>query len=204
MIAIVRRSFWRTDIAIDLGTAVTRVALGESAPLVRPSLADGTQALRSGVVADPDATVAVLRPLIRAATKFGIIRPKALVCVPTDVNEQEREAVVDCLIRAGASTTVVVPEPLAAAIGSGVDMLSPYAHMILDIGEGVTDCAIIKEGAIIASRAVRVGCCELREAVKKGVMEKWSISVTHDAAEYGMRNFDISYPYRDKEYGLFV
>jgi len=189
---ILSRSFWNPDIAVDLGTAVTRVTHGEGAPLEHLSIAGDKPALRSGVVADPDATVAVLQPLIRAAKKLGIMRPRALACVPTDANDQERGAVIDCLFRAGVSAVIVVPEPLAAAVGAGVDVSSPCAHMIIDIGEGVTDCAIIKEGAVVASRAVRIGCGELRDALRKGIMERWCIQITQDEAEYGLRTLGIS------------
>ncbi len=177
------RWFRNSAIAVDLGTARTRVACGTLPVLESPSVAEGRHALRCGVVVDRDAAVTVMQPLIKATKKLGILRPRAIACVPTDTDDRERDAVIDCVTKAGAQAVYLVPEPLAALVGAGVDVSSPYAHMVLDMGDGVTDCAIIKEGRIIVSRAVRIGCCDLRNAITTTILAEWGLSVTPQTAE---------------------
>lgn len=92
---------------------------------------------------------------------------------------------------AGASAILIVPEPLAAAIGAGVDISSTYANMILDIGEGVTDCAIIKEGQLHQTHAVRIGCASLRNAVMDIVWETCGTRINTDKAEQILREIGV-------------
>jgi len=98
--------------------------------------------------------VAVLEPILDGMKSIGILRPQAVACAPTDAAANEREMIIDIVSRAGTSAVVVVPEPLAAAIGGGIDVSSTYSQMVIDIGEGVTDCAIIKSGKIIETSAM--------------------------------------------------
>lgn len=197
-VAFLPRFYRNPAIAVDLGTAHTRVARSNRPALELPSVMGERLALRRGVVVDKDAAVAVLKTLIRSATnRFS--RPYALICVPTDADDRERAAVFDCVSEAGARAVFLVPEPLAAAVGAGVDVSSPYAHMVLDIGEGVTDCAIIKEGGIVASRAVRIGCGDLREAVTKTILSEWGLSVATDEAESILRRIDVERVASEKE-----
>ncbi len=197
--AIFSRSFYNPTVAVDLGTAHTRVAWGTQPAIELPSLAGERSALRYGVVVDQGAAVAVLQPLLKAANRLGILRPCAIACVPTDVSSQEREAVVDCVRKAGAAAVFVVLEPFAAAVGAGADISSPYAHMILDIGEGVTDCAIIREGKIIATRAVRLGCSDLREAIAGTILTEWGLCVTTQEAERILRRVGVVQAPGEKE-----
>ncbi len=160
-------SFLKPDIAIDLGTAWVRVAYGASGLYAVPSTLDGRAALKGGVVVDPSVAALVLSPLLNRVRRFGVVPPRAVACIPSDASERERDAVRDCVMKAGAADVFLVPEPLAAAIGAGVDVASPFADMILDVGEGVTDCAVIRSGRIAARLADRVGCADLRRAAMK-------------------------------------
>lgn len=183
-----RRQDWRPDIAIDLGTATTRVAARSYGIMARASEVGTTPALRSGVVVNGDAVVALLEPILSRVKSLGIVRPRALVCAPTDATPGEREAIVESVSRAGASAVVVVPEPLAAAVGGGVDVASPYTHMVIDIGEGVTDCAIIRSGKIMDTAAVRGGCGALRKALQEAVLRERHVRITKHNAELLLRN----------------
>lgn len=173
--AILSKSLWSPRIAVDLGTARTRVAWGNRMAVELPSMAEDRPALRCGVVVDKLAAVAVLRTLMGNFARQCFSRPKAIACVPTDADDRERDAVIDCVKEAGAQSVYLIPEPFAAAVGAGADLSSPYAHMIMDIGEGVTDCAVIREGRIVASRAVRIGCGDLRDAVADSILTEWGL-----------------------------
>jgi len=174
-------------LAIDLGTANTRVyALGKGLIAENPSVVQrepretglpvGTGdsraekdayllPVRSGVVIDVDAAVALLQPLIRRAQRFGLLRPRGIVCLPTGARQSEREALVEAARRCGVSVLAVAPEPLAAALGGGLKVDSAYAQMLVDIGGGVTDIAVIRSGRIIHSRAIRTACGDLQSAI---------------------------------------
>lgn len=156
---------WRQTVAMDIGTATTRIAAGESRTLEHRSRLGSTSALSAGVVVDGEALVEILQPLIARTKVFGIVKPCVLACAPSDAREEERELLVRCIVKAGAASVSVIPEPLAAAVGSGIDISSPYAQMVLDIGEGVTDCAVIRSSRVRATCAIRTGCARMRRAV---------------------------------------
>ncbi|MBX3276688.1 MAG: rod shape-determining protein [Acidobacteria bacterium] len=197
------------DIAIDLGTANTRLyARGRGLIADEPSLvaidrvtgevaAVGVRAaaladegrrrrvspLRAGVVADLDATVSLLEPLIHRASRFGWARPRVLACIPTDAGQEEQAALEKAVRAAGASAVAIVPEPLAAAIGAGIDVASRHAHMLVDIGDGVTDIAVIRESELIATSALRTACSDLHEAVKRRVVRQSGVLLLEGEAE---------------------
>ncbi|MBK9313057.1 MAG: rod shape-determining protein [Acidobacteria bacterium] len=198
------------DIALDLGTANTRLyANGHGMIADEPSLikikaetgaveAVGAKAARSnkndsnsysisplhsGVVADIEAASSLLEPLFRRAHRFGILKPRALACAPTDACEEERAALVEATQKAGASSVVVVPEPLAAAIGAGLDITLPYAQMLVDIGDGVTDIAVIRSSSLITTSAIRTACSDLHHAVSHMVSFRHSVLLSPKEAE---------------------
>jgi rod shape-determining protein MreB and related proteins len=208
------RNLLAPDLAIDLGTANTRLyARGHGLIADEPTLikfqagtdvveAVGARAARlskmdqfayaisplhAGVVADIDAASSLLKFFLSRAQRLGILRPRALACAPTDACEEEREALIEATRRAGASAVVVVAEPLAAAIGAGIDIASPYAHMIVDIGDGVTDIAVIRSGALITSSAVRTACSDLRHSVSQTIAFRYGVLLFSDEAERLMR-----------------
>lgn len=166
MIPLLKPTYWRPHVALDVGTATTRIAAG-SRLLEQPSVIDGKRALRGGVVVDGEAASHILKPLLDRARVCGIVKPCVLACAPSDARYEERQLLVDSIMRSGAASAEVIPEPLAAAIGAGIDVSSPYARMVVDIGEGVTDCAIISSSEIRVSCAVRTGCARMRSAIVK-------------------------------------
>ncbi|MDD2732395.1 MAG: rod shape-determining protein [Desulfuromonadaceae bacterium] len=143
--------FWRQDIALDVGTVTTRVAIGMHRLIEQPSETATKHALCGGVVVDGDTAVTFLKPLLAQVRRFGVLGPRVLACAPSDASKEERELLIDSIMRAGAASISLVPEPLAAAIGAGVDVSSHYAQMVIDIGEGVTDCAVIRSSKIRAT-----------------------------------------------------
>jgi rod shape-determining protein MreB len=211
MLPGLRRAFADPDIAIDLGTANTRVyALGRGLIADEPSVirvrpgtgsveAVGARAvrltpgghddgsavspLRAGVIEDVGAAASLLTPLFRRARRLGIVRPRVLACAPTDACDDDREAIVEAACRAGAGSVRIVPEPLAAAIGAGLDVASPYAQLLVDMGDGVTDIAVICSGSVIASAAVRTACSDLHTAVRRAVVDSHGALLYPDEAE---------------------
>jgi rod shape-determining protein MreB and related proteins len=200
-----RRAISNPDVAIDLGTANTRVyALGcgllaDEPSVVKSNPVNGTaknngenkkattmraiSPLRGGVIVDVDSAVTLLIPLLQRARRFGLLKPRTLACIPTDASEQERAALIEATERAGASYVVLTPEPLAAAIGAGLDISSPYAQMIVDIGDGVTDIAVIRYGVLLKTSAVRTACSDLHAAVQKMLTDRYNILAHPGEAE---------------------
>lgn len=196
---ILRRIVTRPNLAVDIGTATTRISTtGREIALERPSIAPATRRtkspqtktsdeagsrgvcgtenvsfpLRGGVVIDCEGAAWVLQSLFRRIRKFGMRRPSVLACAPTDASPEERDALVRALRMAGASHIDIVPEPLAAAVGAKLQIQSACPKMIIDIGEGVTDIAIIKSGTLLHASAIRVACNDLHETVQAAVLSQ--------------------------------
>ena len=162
---------WRQHVALDVGTATIRIATGMAPFIERPSHIGARCALRDGVVVDNETVLLILQPLLNQTRKFGIVKPCVLACAPSDASKEERELLIASIMRAGAASISLIPEPLAAAIGAGVDVSSCYAKMVIDIGEGVTDCAVIRSSKICMTSAIRVGCARMRRAIVAAVQE---------------------------------
>ena len=210
------------DLAIDLGTANTRLYVrGHGLIADEPTLikiqpetgvveAVGARAARlskldqfaysisplhAGAVADIEAASSLLKFFLGRAQKLGILKPRALACAPTDACDEEREALIEATRRAGASAVVVVPEPMAAAIGAGLDVSSHYAQMLVDIGDGVTDIAVIRSGALITTSAVRTACSDLRHCVSQMIAFRYGVLLFPDEAERVIRTVGASRDY---------
>lgn len=153
---------WRSDVAVDLGTAFTRVAARDRELFKIPSVCRSGPVLRCGTVADPFGAAEILRPLFSKRKRLGFLCPRAVASAPSDATAEELETLVASLIEAGAASVHLVPAPLAAALGAGIDVSLPYAQMIVDVGAGVTDCAVFRSGEMVRSRTTRIGCGTLR------------------------------------------
>jgi rod shape-determining protein MreB len=184
--------FASPDLAIDLGTATTRVAGGQDGVRLRPSISKNIRALRRGVIVDSHATTDLLRSMIQKRRRAAGGRLRVLATAPTDVTPLERNSVQACILGAGASSVIVVPEPLAAAVGSGVDIGCQYAKCLVDFGDGVTDCAIIRDGQIVASLAERVGCSDLRRGIEQFVLETSGLTLGEAEADRLLRKIGLT------------
>ena len=187
-------SMFAKDIGIDLGTANTLVFMkGKGIVMREPSvvavdirsdtvLAVGTQAkemigrtpgsivavrpLKDGVIADFDITATMLKHFIKKATKSNMFsKPHIVVCIPSGVTEVERRAVEDAARQAGASQVDLIEEPMAAAIGAGLPVAEPTGSMVVDLGGGTTEVAVISLGDIVTSCSVRVAGDKFDEAI---------------------------------------
>ena len=200
------------DMGIDLGTANTLVSMrGKGIVLREPSvvaiqrdtgeiLAVGEEAkkmlgrtpgnivairpLKDGVIADFDTTQAMLKYFIQKATGgFSFFRPRVVVGVPSGVTEVERRAVIDATIQAGAREAYLIEEPMAAAIGAGLPVHDPTGNMMVDIGDGTTEVAVISLGGIVSSRSIRIGGDELDEAIIQYMKRTYNLLIGERTAE---------------------
>lgn len=121
--------------------------------------------MRGGVVSDIAGASEVVARLLESRRRLWQRRPAAIVCAPSDVTPDERDALIESVTSAGASVVAVISEPLAAALGAGVDVASEYATAVVDIGDGVTDFAVFRNATILRSEALRAGCGTLRAAI---------------------------------------
>ena len=201
-----------TDIGIDLGTASILVyAKGKGIVLKEPSVvaydkdADKVKAigeearqmigrtpgnimairpLRQGVISDYVITEKMLRYFIQKAMgRRGFRKPRIVICVPSGVTDVERRAVEEATYQAGAREVTIVEEPIAAAIGAGIDITRPCGNMIVDIGGGTTDIAVISLGGIVVSSSIRVAGDDFNEAIIRYVRKNHGLFIGEQTAE---------------------
>jgi rod shape-determining protein MreB len=197
--------------AIDLGTANTLVYVGgQGIVMSDPSVvasdvetgevhAVGAEAermigrtparilamrpLRHGVIADFEVTEAMLRHFIRRVIDRRSAHPRLIVCAPSGVTEVEKRAVEEAALAAGARQVHLIEEPIAAAIGAGLAIEEPVGRMIVDVGGGTSEVAVISLGGIVVSRSVRVGGYEMDEAITQHLRNRHKLAVGSTTAE---------------------
>ena len=200
------------DMGIDLGTANTLVYIKGQGIVVRePSvvairddskdvLAVGEEAkrmigrtpgnivairpMKDGVIADFDITQSMLSYFIqKAAAKKGVVSPRIAICVPFGVTEVEKRAIEEAARNAGAKDAFLIEEPMAAAIGAGLRVEEPEGNMVVDIGGGTSEIAIISLGGIVTAKSIRLGGDELDEAIVNYVKKEYSLMIGERTAE---------------------
>ncbi len=140
--------------------------------------------MKDGVIADFEITEAMLRYFIRKAHgRRGPFRPRVVIAVPSGINEVEKRAVTNSAMNAGASRVFLIPEPMAAAIGAGLPVAEPVGSMIVDIGGGTTEVAVISLAGMVASESVRVGGDELDQCIIKYLKNEYNVVVGENTAE---------------------
>ena len=140
--------------------------------------------LRDGVIADFEITEAMLRYFIaRAHNRRTLVKPRIIICVPFGITEVEKRAVKESAESAGAREVYLIEEPMAAAIGAGLPVQEPTGNMIVDIGGGTTEVAVISLGGIVASQSVRVAGDELDEAIIQYIKKEYSLALGERTSE---------------------
>lgn len=140
--------------------------------------------LKDGVIADYRITEAMLRYFInKALGGLRLFRPEVMVAVPAGITSTERRAVIDATIAAGAKAAYIIKEPIAAAIGANIPIGSPSGHMIVDIGGGTTEAAVISLGGIVACRSVRIGGNRFDLAVSEFIRRKYNLAIGEKTSE---------------------
>lgn len=140
--------------------------------------------LKDGVIADYKATEAMIRYFVsKALGGFRLFRPEVMVAVPAGITSTERRAVIDATIAAGAKAAYIIKEPVAAAIGANIPIGSASGHMIIDIGGGTSEMAVISLGGIVASTSVRIGGNKLDQAISDYIKKTYGMAIGERTAE---------------------
>ncbi|MCH5299699.1 MAG: rod shape-determining protein [Ruminococcus sp.] len=216
------------DVAIDLGTANTLVCVkGKGIVMREPSvvaldsqsesvIAVGKEAkdmigrtpdsiravrpLKDGVIADFDVTAAMLKHFIRRAVKSGLFsKPRIIICMPSGVTEVERNAVEDAAVQAGGKQVQLIEEPMAAAIGAGLPVDEPVGSLVVDIGGGTSEVAVISLGDIVTSCSVRVAGDKFDEAIINFVKREYNLIIGERTAETIKISIGSAFPYEDEK-----
>src|SRR5438874_7757796 len=139
--------------------------------------------LRQGAITDFEITQRMIRLLLQRAGLSRFQRPRVLICVPSAITEVERRAVKEAARQAGATETQLIEQPMAAAIGAGLPIHEPRGNMVVDIGGGTTETAVISLGGIVALQAIRVGSFDIDNAVQAYVRREYGIAIGERTAE---------------------
>ncbi|MBC7082966.1 MAG: rod shape-determining protein MreB [Bacillota bacterium] len=211
------------DVGIDLGTANTKVyvkgkgvvirepsvvaldsetrkvlAVGEDARRMigrTPGNITAVRPLKDGVIADYDITETMLRHfLAKACGRHTFIRPRVVICVPSGVTGVERRAVLEAATQAGARQTYLIEEPMAAALGAGIDISEPSGNMVVDIGGGTTDIAVISLSGIVVTESRRVGGDKFDEAIIRYIKKVYNLMIGERTAEDIKIQIGSAYP----------
>lgn len=217
------------DVAIDLGTANTIIYVKGKGIVVRePSVVAidrytgkvlyvGNEAnamigrtpdnivavrpMKDGVIADFDITQTMIKQFIRKADVVGIMKPRVVVCIPSGITEVERRAVEEAVIQAGAKDVALIEEPMAAAMGAGLPVKRATGSMVMDIGGGTTEVAVISMGGIVSSRSIRIAGDAMDNAIVNYLKKNVGINVGDKMAEE--IKMEIGSAYEDDVEGLF-
>jgi rod shape-determining protein MreB len=218
----------RMDIGIDLGTASVLVYIkGKGIVINEPSvvaidintnkiLEVGEEArkmlgrtpgnivairpLRDGVISDFDITEKMLKYFIKKAVGNSLIKPRVIICVPSGVTEVEKRAVLEASNNAGAKKTYLIEEPVAAAIGAGLDITKPSGHMVIDMGGGTTDIAVISLGGIVVSRSIKIAGDKCDDAIIRYVRKKYNVMIGLRSAEEIKIKIGTAFPVEEDKY----
>jgi rod shape-determining protein MreB and related proteins len=211
------------DLAIDLGTANTLVyvkgrgivvnepsvvatdtrngkivAVGHEAKAMvgmTPEQITAVRPLKDGVIADFRMTEALLRYFIKkASNRTHLVRPRIVIAVPFGITEVEKKAVRDSAYSAGASEVSLVLEPMAAAVGAGLPIEEPSGNMIVDIGGGTTEVAVISLSGIVYSRSIRIAGDEMDEAIIQYIKRKYNLLIGEKTSEIIKKTLGSAYP----------
>ena len=221
--------FFSKDVAIDLGTANTIIYVKGKGIVVRepsvvaidrytgkvvavgraanemigrtPENIIAVRPMKDGVIADFDITQAMIKPFMRMANVVSILKPRVLVSIPSGITEVERRAVEEAVIQAGAKESALIDEPMAAALGAGLPVNKAAGSMVVDIGGGTTEVAVISLGGIVSSRSIRIAGDALDSAIVNYLKKNIGINIGDKMAEE--IKIAIGSAYEDNEEGVY-
>ena len=214
--------FVEKDIAIDLGTTSTRLYVrGKGISMREPTVvavdkttgkllkvgADAEKMLgrtpanivaihpiTNGVISDYDMTTQMLQELISRVTSFNFFKPAVLVCVPGSITGVEERAIIDATIEAGARKVYLLENSVATATGASIDISKPDGHMIIDIGGGTTEIAVVSLGGVVECESIKTAGDEFDESIVKYIRRKHNILIGMRTAEELKRSIGCAYP----------
>ena len=210
------------DIGIDLGTATVIVALrGKGIAVREPSVVAmdkntgrllkvgmaaqrmlgrtpgnivAIKPLQAGVISDYEMTQRMLKELVRKNMSFSLVKPRLLISVPSGVTEVEERAVIDAGIQAGARKVYLIEEPVAAALGAGMDIAKAEGHMVVDIGAGTTDVAVISLSGVVQSESIKTAGDAFNDAIVRYIRRKHNVLIGDTTAEELKRSIGCVFP----------
>lgn len=219
---------FRTDVGIDLGTSTILVYVkGKGIVLQEPSvvaidsntdkfLAVGEEArkmlgrtpgnitairpLKDGVISDYNITERMLKFFLSKALGRMLFRPRVIICVPSGVTQVEQRAVIEASNQAGAIRTYIIEEPIAAAIGAGLDITEPNGAMVVDIGGGTTDVAVISLGGMVVHKSIKVAGDECDQAIIRYIRKNYNMMIGERTAESIKINIGCAYEFEDEKF----
>lgn len=214
------------DIGIDLGTANTLIYMRGKGVIIRepsvvavdtrsntvrsvgreakdvigrtPGSIVAVRPLKDGVIADFEVTTAMLQEFIKKALAKSFSKPRVIICIPSGVTAVERRAVKESAERAGAKKVAIIEEPMAAAIGAGLPVAEPRGSMVVDIGGGTSEVAVISLGGIVASRSVRVAGDEFDRSIIDYLKKKYNLLIGERTAENIKLEIGSAYPLEEE------
>ena len=214
--------FVERDIAIDLGTSSTLLYVrGKGVSMREPTvvavdkvtgklLKIGEEAekmlgrtpanivaihpIASGVISDYDMTTRMLQELISRVTSFSFFKPRVIVCVPSSITGVEERAIIDATIEAGARKVYLLETAVATSTGAGIDISKPDGHMIIDVGGGTTEVAVISLGGVVECESIQTAGDEFDEAIVKYIRRKHNVMIGLRTAEELKRSIGCAYP----------
>ena len=216
-----------TDIGIDLGTASVLVYIkGRGIVLQEPSVVvvdketeqiqkvgkeaqrllgrvpdnlEVVRPLREGVISKYNVTLQMVQYFISRACGNMLIKPRVMICIPSGATEVDERAVIDAATQAGARQTFLVEEPVAAAIGAGLDFSAPNGKMVVDIGGGTTDVAVMSLGGVVVSESIKIAGDTFDEAIMRYVRHKYGVLIGDSTAEKVKRAIGMVYESREEK-----
>ena len=210
------------DIGIDLGTATVIVAIrGKGIAVREPSVVAmdkntgrllkvgmaaqrmlgrtpgnivAIKPLQAGVISDYEMTQRMLKELVRKNMSFSLVKPRLLISVPSGVTEVEERAVIDAGIQAGARKVYLIEEPVAAALGAGMDISKAEGHMVVDIGAGTTDVAVISLSGVVQSESIKTAGDAFNDAIVRYIRRKHNVLIGDTTAEELKKSIGCVFP----------
>ena len=172
-------------VASDVDTGDVHAVGAEAQRMIgrTPASIAATRPLRHGVIADFDVTEAMLRYFIRRVLDRRLAHPRLIVCAPSGVTEVEKRAVEEASLAAGARRVHLIEEPIAAAIGAGIEIEEPIGRMVVDVGGGTSEMAVISMGGIVVMRSIRVGGYEMDDAIAHYLRNVYQLAIGSTTAE---------------------
>ena len=183
-------------VAVDNNTGEVVAVGGEARRMLgrTPGNIVATRPLREGVISDYTVTEKMLKYFIKKVGGKSLFAPRIMICIPSRVTEVEKKAVIDAATQAGARKVYLIEEPIAAAIGAGIDISKPCGNMVVDIGGGTTDIAVISLGGSVVSTSLKVAGDKFDEYVVKYIKKKHNVMIGERTAEELKENNGCVYP----------
>ena len=188
-------------VAIDQRTTEVHAVGAEAKRMLgrTPGTISAIRPLKDGVIADFDVTEQMLRHFIQKVHQNRWAHPRVVVCVPSGVTGVEKRAVEEATLSAGARLCYLIEEPMAAAIGAGLPVSEPTGNMIVDIGGGTSEVAVISLGGIVTSQSIRVGGDEMDEAIIAHVKKEYKLMIGSQTAEELKLEIGSAFPLGEEE-----